>query len=66
MSSSSELEKIKEELSFNEVKVILTLSEMEYGTPEQLVVKGGFRQLVEVMNSIAEKTLLTPENSQHV
>ena len=49
----SELEKIKDELSYNEVKVLLALNKMEYGTPEQLVQKAGFRQLVEVMNAVS-------------
>ncbi len=49
----SELKKLMDELSYNEVKVLLTLSKLEYSTPEQLVTKGGFRQLVEVMNAIS-------------
>jgi phenylalanyl-tRNA synthetase alpha chain len=53
MKMVSELEKIKDELSFNEVKVLLTLKEIEFSTPEQLVQKGGFRQLVEVMNAVS-------------
>jgi len=50
---ASELEKIKDELSFNEIKVLLTIKSMDFATPEQLVQKGGFRQLVEVMNAIS-------------
>jgi phenylalanyl-tRNA synthetase alpha chain len=53
MSSNNELEKIKDELSYNEVKVLLALHKMEYGTPEQLVQKAGFNQLVEVMNAVS-------------
>jgi phenylalanyl-tRNA synthetase alpha chain len=49
----SEITKIMDELSYNEVKVLLTLKNMEYATPEQLVSKGGFRQLVEVMNAVS-------------
>jgi len=53
MKMASELEKIKDELSFNEIKVLLTIKSMDFATPEQLVQKGGFRQLVEVMNAIS-------------
>ena len=49
----SETEKIMDELSYNEIKVLLTLKDMEMATPEQLVQKGGFRELVEVMNAVS-------------
>ncbi len=49
----SEIDKIMDELSYNETKVILALKDAEMATPEQLVQKGGFRQLVEVMNAIS-------------
>ena len=49
----SELEKIMDELSYNEIKVLLTLKSVEHATPEQLVHKGGFNQLVEVMNAVS-------------
>ncbi len=49
----SETEKIKDELSYNEIKVLLTLKDIELATPEQLVRKGGFRELVEVMNAVS-------------
>ena len=49
----SEIEKIMDELSYNEIKLLLTLKDMTMGTPEQLVQKGGFRELVEVMNAVS-------------
>lgn len=49
----SEIDKIMDELSFNETKVLLALRDIPMGTPEQLVQKGGFRELVEVMNAIS-------------
>ncbi|WP_455392504.1 phenylalanine--tRNA ligase subunit alpha [[Eubacterium] cellulosolvens] len=49
----SEIDKIMDELSYNETKVILALKDVPMATPEQLVQKGGFRELVEVMNAIS-------------
>ena len=49
----SEIDKIMDELSYNETKVLLALKDIPMGTPEQLVQKGGFRELVEVMNAIS-------------
>jgi phenylalanyl-tRNA synthetase alpha chain len=49
----SELEKIMDELSYNETKLLLALKDADLSTPEQLVQKGGFRQLVEVMNALS-------------
>jgi phenylalanyl-tRNA synthetase alpha chain len=41
-----------EELSNTEKKVLLTLHKLsKTATPEQLLQKGGFKQLVEVMNA---------------
>jgi phenylalanyl-tRNA synthetase alpha chain len=49
----SEVDNIMDELSFNETKVLLALKNNDLATPEQLVQKGGFGQLVEVMNAIS-------------
>ncbi|MCK5559510.1 MAG: hypothetical protein KAJ51_02910, partial [Thermoplasmata archaeon] len=52
-----------EELSNNEKKVLLTLQKLgKVATPEQVVQKGGFKQLVEVMNAaswLQSKNLVT-------
>ena len=37
----SEIDKIMDELSYNETKVILALKDVPMATPEQLVQKGG-------------------------
>ena len=50
---TSNSEKIMDELSYNETKALLALKDADMATPEQLVQKGGFRQLVEVMNAIS-------------
>jgi phenylalanyl-tRNA synthetase alpha chain len=49
----SEMDNIMDELSYNETKVLLALKDEPLASPEQLVSKGGFRQLVEVMNAIS-------------
>ncbi len=49
----SEIEDIMDELSYNETKVLLALKEIDLATPELLVQKAGFKELVEVMNALS-------------
>jgi len=44
---------IADKLSYLEKKVLLALAEVEEATPEEIMEKGGFEKLVEVMNGVS-------------
>lgn len=47
------IEEIAEKLSYLEKKALIALDGMDRATPEEIMEKGGFNQLVEVMNGVS-------------